>query len=143
MTKVDDLGIERSGNHFSLWNCLSHCQLSLEEFDSWAARFRHASASLDEREEKLIAAAETIERDMVSLLTPDNLISFLDSTQSRSLFLQLCNIGITLLWSWTMCTWQCQLELDMKLIKCSFVFMLVSGSLMWLSVLCLVRYCWE
>lgn len=76
---------------------VSHCQLSLEEFDSWAARFRHASASLDEREEKLIAAAETIERDMVSLLTPDNLISCLDSTQLRSLFVHICNIGITLL----------------------------------------------
>lgn len=42
-------------------------QIDEAEFESWASRFRVASIALNEREEKLAEAADSIEREMVRL----------------------------------------------------------------------------
>ncbi|KAL3683459.1 hypothetical protein R1sor_001481 [Riccia sorocarpa] len=47
--------------------CMAERELSNAEYDQWAAQFRNASVALDERDEKVAAVAEEIERDLILL----------------------------------------------------------------------------
>ncbi|KAG0624510.1 hypothetical protein M758_3G253200 [Ceratodon purpureus] len=47
--------------------CMAERELSHEEFQNWALHFRQASLALDDRDEKLAACADNIEKDMVLL----------------------------------------------------------------------------
>ncbi|CAM6101933.1 unnamed protein product [Calypogeia fissa] len=47
--------------------CMAERQISGSEYEKWAARFRAASIALDDRDEKLAAVSETIERDLMLL----------------------------------------------------------------------------
>lgn len=47
--------------------CIAEREIDEAEFESWASRFRVASIALDDREEKLAEAADSIEREMVLL----------------------------------------------------------------------------
>lgn len=42
-------------------------QIDEDEFEKWAYQFRAASVALDDREEKLAEATDSIERDMVGI----------------------------------------------------------------------------
>ena len=45
----------------------NHLQIDEDEFEKWAYQFRAASVALDDREEKLAEATDSIERDMVGI----------------------------------------------------------------------------
>ncbi|KAI5067311.1 hypothetical protein GOP47_0017839, partial [Adiantum capillus-veneris] len=47
--------------------CIAEREIDEAEFQSWASRFRVASVALDDRDEKLAEAADSIEREMVLL----------------------------------------------------------------------------
>ncbi|KAL2613361.1 hypothetical protein R1flu_025053 [Riccia fluitans] len=47
--------------------CMAEREISNDEYDQWADQFRTASVALDERDEKVAAVAEEIERDLILL----------------------------------------------------------------------------